>query len=777
MEKSVKVDGLPFKWGKKRGGLGVENKDVQFYESFTYGGCEYCVYDCVSVEDDSKLDSREFFVGKIIKMWEYNDQRQDPRRVELLWFFKPSELSLYLEGVQDVLANELFLASGSGLGLTNENLLEAISGKCRVLCISKDVRNPQPSEEEIKSADFLFHRTYDVGTSKILDKIDDNIAGVDVKFIFNRTSSERKANAPQKVATDLHGTADSLKPNHPSTNGSVMQNTRNVSDLSGHKQLARKEFTLAEERSNEDSGRVDGELDGFSASGSRRNDCHGRKDQDDEVGKQLAKPKPRLAEERCSKDSYYLDGMLQKKRRLNGSLAVPDGRFKVQQKIRNDGRKNMEPMKRDAMVGKPRHGEERRSNDFYGLDVMPLKKPRLDGSVAVSDGRTRESQTTRHDGKKDIQGMRKDVMVEKSRLAGERCSKDYMPQKKLELNGSAVVSDGRSKMSQKFSHDGRKDHRDKVTRGEVYSQKPSFTNKNQDLRIPRFSEGKVTKHVRFSEGTETTRPARLSEETETRHVRSSEGKETTTPGTEKGLIKKTSPGCKTSKHNEEKMLTNADYRGHYGVFEVTEKPNVEGIKWFRKLSWEEDLRFAEGKGTLVVLRNLDPSYTSNEVENIVYSALNEQCTARMIERTSATIPHIGEALVIFETTDAAKRVIRRLHEGCLLLSNGRVLVATNAKVNPPAMPSLPFPGHISTQRRWERSVAVTSHCSQTNNIEFELGMEWWLHLRIYKQIWRRIYERQIEEKKKLHLDVEPKHILLCSSVSKREVPREAMSNI
>lgn len=60
---------------------------------------------------------------------------------------------------------------------------EAISGKCRVLCISKDVRNPQPSEEEIKSADFLFHRTYDVGTSRILDTIDDTIAGVDGKHI------------------------------------------------------------------------------------------------------------------------------------------------------------------------------------------------------------------------------------------------------------------------------------------------------------------------------------------------------------------------------------------------------------------------------------------------------------------------------------------------------------------------------------------------------------------------------------------------------------------
>lgn len=69
------------------------------------------------------LDSRGFFVGKIIKMWEHKDQRKNPRRVELLWFFKPSEIMLHLKGVQDVLVNELLLASRIGRGLTNENQL------------------------------------------------------------------------------------------------------------------------------------------------------------------------------------------------------------------------------------------------------------------------------------------------------------------------------------------------------------------------------------------------------------------------------------------------------------------------------------------------------------------------------------------------------------------------------------------------------------------------------------------------------------------------------
>lgn len=56
---------------------------------------------------------------------------------------------------------------------------EPIAGKCNVVCISKDSRNPQPSYEEIEMADFIFYRTFDVGHRVITDKIDDKIAGID----------------------------------------------------------------------------------------------------------------------------------------------------------------------------------------------------------------------------------------------------------------------------------------------------------------------------------------------------------------------------------------------------------------------------------------------------------------------------------------------------------------------------------------------------------------------------------------------------------------------
>lgn len=123
MEESVGAEGLEFKWGKKKG-VGGKKKDVQFYESFTYDGDEYRLYDCVFVGDACEPDFAEPFVGMIIKIWDHTNKRGNTLgQVKLLWFFKPSEISPYLEGVPDVLPNELFLASGEGRGLANINRL------------------------------------------------------------------------------------------------------------------------------------------------------------------------------------------------------------------------------------------------------------------------------------------------------------------------------------------------------------------------------------------------------------------------------------------------------------------------------------------------------------------------------------------------------------------------------------------------------------------------------------------------------------------------------
>ncbi|KAK8523383.1 hypothetical protein V6N13_113326 [Hibiscus sabdariffa] len=137
-----------FKWGKKRG-IGGRNNDVQFYESFTYDGLDYNLYDNVYLH---KAGQPLPYLGKLIKIWENPDKS---KRVKVLWFFRPCEISSHLVG-ELAHPNEVFLASGEGVGLANINPLETISGKCNVVCISKDRRNPQPSDQDLEMAALYF---------------------------------------------------------------------------------------------------------------------------------------------------------------------------------------------------------------------------------------------------------------------------------------------------------------------------------------------------------------------------------------------------------------------------------------------------------------------------------------------------------------------------------------------------------------------------------------------------------------------------------------------
>lgn len=108
-------EAIEFVWGRKgsRGGL---NKGCQFYKSFRYDGVEYLLYDSVYLYKDGERDP---YIGKIIKIWEHHNRS---RKVKVLWFFRPSEITNYI-GDAEVAENELFLASGDGVGLTNINPL------------------------------------------------------------------------------------------------------------------------------------------------------------------------------------------------------------------------------------------------------------------------------------------------------------------------------------------------------------------------------------------------------------------------------------------------------------------------------------------------------------------------------------------------------------------------------------------------------------------------------------------------------------------------------
>ncbi|XP_070660543.1 uncharacterized protein [Malus domestica] len=79
---------------------------------------------------------------------------------------------------------------------------EAIAGKCNVVCTSKDDRNRQPSKEELRTANYFFCRTFDVGKCEILEIFPDEIRGLTVERYFNKRNNEKLLRIP-KFQTNL----------------------------------------------------------------------------------------------------------------------------------------------------------------------------------------------------------------------------------------------------------------------------------------------------------------------------------------------------------------------------------------------------------------------------------------------------------------------------------------------------------------------------------------------------------------------------------------------
>lgn len=586
-------DNLEFKWGKKRG-VGGKKKEIQFYESFTYDGVEYTLHDCVFMHKEGEPEP---YIGKLIKIWENPDKS---KKVKVHWFFRPSEVIHWLRD-EKALENEIFLASGEGVGLANVNPLEAIAGKCNVVCISKDSRNPQPSKEELKMSDYLFYRTFDVQHCTVLDKMDDKVGGVEIKFIFNRKESENGNGLPKSNGG----------PNYESdkkddkTNVTTSYETPKISGQS----LPDGVGTV----------KTDGNYDHLAAKA------------DSDVHDLLVK--------RGSSPGDVKDLLVTKE-------SLPAG--KPELAIDLDS----------GEAATKRVGSD-------DMDERLPKKSRIDYSSKQSEDRK----------KKGLQNLSTDF--------DENEAKD--PVASVSPSGDRIKS--------------------RLSMASLDMNKGSL--KEADERTRKLSNGKLPKESALE-------PVEKDRETDGR------------------------------------------------VFEVTRRPDADKSKWFRALPWEERMQNAHEQGTLVLLQNLDPSYTSEEVEDIIWSAIKENCSAKMVQHTTISSPHLGQAFVIFKTPEVARRVIQKLEEGCLMLSNGRPLVGSTGP--PPSLPrkQSTFVGHLHidkikllTQREMKDAVS-TSHCSQPNTIEYEMAMEWCLLQSRSDSWWKRLYKQHGDDLKKIKANLKSK---------------------
>ncbi|OUZ99937.1 RNA recognition motif domain [Macleaya cordata] len=587
-KEASEVENCDFKWGTKRG-IGGKRKEVQFYESFTYDGDEYFLYDCVYLYKEGEPEP---YIGKIIKIWEQPVQK---KKVKVLWFFRPIEILNYL-GDDEALQNELFLASGEGLGLANINPLEAIAGKCNVVCTSKNDRNQQPSEEELRMADYIFHRTFNVSTLVISDKIDEKIAGIEDKFIYKRNNGQKSSNISK---LDTGRTEEDGKVGVPEN--SVGREKPDISVIKENEQVPLPADTPFSHAGVESNGTANTVL----------------KEENALAGKEIPIKEA---------DSGEGEGKI-------GKISI-----------------NQVPKK-----------EKMKSVNGLDESDRPSKKARLDNSVKSSKelqptistplplnkdtNEARVEKKLRVDSDEDYVGASETMGSASEDIVGDSPVQDKSPTKKVKLDEKKV-------------------------------------------NLP---NGKLSK------------PA-------------------ATAGTEKD--------------------NNTDGQ----TVEVSRRPLADRSKWFKGLAWEERMETADDQGTLVLLENLDPAYTSAEVEDIIWHGFRENCTAKVVQKTAISSPHSGQAFVIFKTRDAAEMAIKKLDEGCLMLPNGRPLVASRG--SPPKLSgkSSTLVGHLfidkiklQTQREEIKRAVSTSHCSQPNTIEYEMALEWCLLQTRADKWWKEFY--------------------------------------
>ncbi|KAL6980130.1 hypothetical protein U1Q18_021779 [Sarracenia purpurea var. burkii] len=659
LEEANGVENLEFKWGKKKG-VGGKKKEAQFYESFTYDDVDYTLYDCVYMYKEGEPEP---YIGKLIKIWTMLDKI---KKVKIQWFFRPSEILNWL-GDEEALENEIFLASGEGAGVTNVNPLEAIAGKCNVVCISKDSRNPQPSEQELQMADHIFYRTFDVKHCTISDKMDDKVAGLEVKFIFNREDSERISDVPK---------LDSDKKEDAVACNQILQ-------LSGQNPTVEVKTARRDVNSNDlmEKGSEDGK---------------------DSLIEHKSLPGGKSAS-RAALDSAVLATSSGQQGTASGDKA---SRYRI------DSDNNDIKMNKDHVGHVEVEEKGKSAKDSGALENKPAKKSMADAKALAT--------TTISSERKTKLGSAKDFLESDKSLksAQDADALEGRPSKKARVDSLVKLSENKKNNSvQKLSinADG---------------------NIAKDLATSPTYGGKTKSEV-ASLGPDKD-PKQKNQEMSTKLTN--------------GKLLKVSAGDSPSDYR--KTLGNA-------AFEITRRPDADRSKWF-KAPWEERMKSAYEQGTLVQLSNLDQEYTSAEVEDIIWHAFKEQCTAKVVQRIAISSPHSGQAFIILKTRSAAERIVKELDDGCLMLSNGSPIVGNI--VPPPCTPEKKstFVGHLviekvkqQMQREMKEAVS-TSHCSQPNNIEYEMAMEWRLLQSRSELFWKKLHKQQGEELRKLKANLKLK---------------------
>ncbi|XP_073119247.1 protein ANTI-SILENCING 1-like [Henckelia pumila] len=704
-----------FRWLKKKG-MGGKNKNVQFYESFVYDGVQYHLYDSVYMNKQGEPP----YIGKLVKIWEQPDAS---KKVKVHWFFRPWEISNHL-GDTLTLENELFLASGDGSGLANLNPLEAIAGKCNVICISMDRRNRQPTEEELQMANYVFYRTFDVKSLTISDQINDTVGGIQVEFVFNRKESFKTIEATVSGEIPMlagKNTPERLKNLTAEENSKHAVEKKEATDL---KQLQTKREISQ------------GETKGASST-----------------------------KEAASGGSYLDANVISSK---DEEAMGTDEKLKVLGS-KNVGCKIFDKVKDvKSLITQVQFEEGMKSAAKSGdIDEKPSKRVKIDDTVTLA-----KDQCTN--------GVQNSTVPRNDAISPATGVISSNTQTKVELDDN-IVGAGKedSKLAGK-SLKGSIEKLNKLSKAHVYSSnkkssvghdvyhEKSYVKSTKDSMVSKDLCPSVERSLRIAKSNDSPEINEDKSTPKSIKISSNEIKRSTSEIKQSSSeMKKSNTRAITKEDKNKPRLSNTFDKGKDGkldgqVFEATRRPVAEKSKWFKELPWEQRMKASYAEGTLVLLQNLDPEFTSGEVEDIIFHAFEETCAARMVQHIAISDPHYGQAFSIFKTRETAERIVKELDDRCLMLPNNRPLIGSIAILPNFSEKQTTFVGHFAidkVRRQMQRDMkeaVSTSHYSQTNTIEYEMAMSWCLLQSKADRWWTKLYEQQNVNFEKLTSDLKLK---------------------
>ncbi|KAJ4718300.1 Bromo-adjacent domain-containing protein, putative isoform 1 [Melia azedarach] len=566
------VGNVTFKWGIKKG-VGGKKKNIQFYESFTYRGMEYFLYDSVIIYNRSDLET---YVGKLVQIYETPSRA---KKVKIVWFFRPIEIRNFLNGYKpDV--NELFLASGEG---------------------EATWRNPQVSEEELTKADYIFYRTFDVAKCKIGDCFPAEIAGVKVKNFFNSKKDQALVNNP-KVLEHVREC-----PGQSSSSSRMGLDVAVGNDVKGGDSGIRlsplvKELKRAAANVDEPGYHPSDNTAPWPTSPVAKY----------EIDKSFAEISDEAKVKHCSKYQAPVNHPESKPYMRVGSLSAGTGLNKVARVSPEVKVQHFSNMKKDKEMVTNSNSYVRERTGKLGSSRLGLVKA-VGAAVKVGTSGIKESSVVK--GKYAVNVHKR----------GHFLSNDTTHKLKTYVDKGGTWSGSCSQVENRA--------------------KAGYYEKN-------------------------TSPSAFDVPCKKRKLLQDENasKEFDKLGQNRGT--------KTDSLN----------------LEVAKIPNSP---------FEKRLQRAHELGTLVSLENLDPSYTSSEVEDLVWHAFHERVEAKMLQRNTFSSPHIGKALVIFKSKDAAVLALSELRRRCLMLADGRPIVGSRATLSEPGRPTRLI-GHLIIDKVWQK---------------------------------------------------------------------------